>query len=281
MTALSAEREIVKSGNLPVPTLIACPLTADGVVYKGGMVARVSADGYWDAATTSTGFVAGVAREAGDNTGGSDGDVTVLVEPGVFAMNNSSAGDQITADDLLQLCYVVDDNTVALTSNGGARPVAGVIMGVEDDGSVRVLLGLRAAIADFGAAIQKRQLVMTEADLTTAGAAQALNIGAALPANSTVLGVSIHDVTAFSGASVADMTIDVGSSGDVDALVDGADVFGAAVVDGSATMTAGIQPNKHFTASTQLIATFRCGTDDVADATAGGCTIDVLFVEGA
>lgn len=128
--------------------------------------------------------------------------------------------------------------------------------------------------------LQKRQLVMTQADLTDADGSQALNIGAVLPANSRILGVSIHSATAFSGGSVADFTVDIGTSGDPDAIVDGADLF-AAVVDGqAATCPAGIAPNKLFVAAgAQLIATFACASDDVKDATAGGCTIDVLFAQ--
>lgn len=128
--------------------------------------------------------------------------------------------------------------------------------------------------------IGKRQLVMTEADLTDNDGSQTLNIGAVLPANSRILGVSIHSVTAFSGGAVGDFTVDIGTSGDADAIVDGADLF-AAVVDGqAATCPAGIAPNKLFVAAgAQLIATFACGTDQVKDATAGGCTIDVLFAQ--
>lgn len=63
----------------------------------------------------------------------------------------------------------------------------------------------------------------------------------------------------------------------MDALIDGADLFAAAVDGGPATIPQGIRPNKSMGA-VQLIATFRCGSDDVADATAGAITIDVLYI---
>lgn len=126
----------------------------------------------------------------------------------------------------------------------------------------------------------KRQLVMTQADLTDADGSQALNIGAVLPANARILGVEIHSVTPFSGGSVGDFTVDIGTADDVDALIDGADLFSAAVDGQAATRPLGIAPNKLFaTAGKQLIATFICGSDDVKDATAGGCTIDVIFAQ--
>lgn len=128
--------------------------------------------------------------------------------------------------------------------------------------------------------IGKRQLVMTQADLTDADGSQALNIGAVLPANSRILGVEIHSVTPFSGGSVADFTVDIGTSGDPDALIDGADLYASAVDGQAATRPLGIAPNKLFvSAGAQIIATFACGSDDVKDATAGGCTIDVLFAQ--
>jgi len=125
--------------------------------------------------------------------------------------------------------------------------------------------------------IQKRSLTATHATITAAAGDETLSIGAALPANSRILGVSIHTVTAFSGGTVGDFTVDIGSAGDIDALVDGANLFAAAVDGQVATRPLGIAPNKFFAAATQLQAKFICGSDDVGDATAGACTIDVLF----
>lgn len=68
-------------------------------------------------------------------TGGAgDGDETVEVEHGTFLLGNSANADAIAADDVGKLCYAVDDDTVALTSAGGIRPVAGVIREVDSNG---------------------------------------------------------------------------------------------------------------------------------------------------
>jgi hypothetical protein len=47
---------------------------------------------------------------------------------------NSSAADEITEADIGALAYAVDDQTVARTSNGGARPAAGRIHAIGDGG---------------------------------------------------------------------------------------------------------------------------------------------------
>jgi hypothetical protein len=67
--------------------------------------------------------------------------------------------------------------------------------------------------------------------------------------------------------------------GDVDALVDGANL--AVAVDGNAsTRPLGIAPNKYFASATQLLATFLSGSGNLADASAGECTIEVYFTSG-
>lgn len=138
------------------------------------------------------------------------------------------------------------------------------------------------AIADAGMPVQKRSLHLTQADLTDAvnGEAQAINIGAVLPANARIVGADIKLTTPFTGGGVASVACDIGTAGDIDAIVDGADMLAAAVDGQSSTRPNGIAPNKHFVAAgAQLIATF---TPDVAkplvDLTAGEATIDVLFV---
>jgi hypothetical protein len=65
---------------------------------------------------------------------------------------NSAAADEIGPEDLGQVCFVVDDATVALTSNSGARPPAGMILGIEA-GKVKVKVGdIRGADGDLLAA---------------------------------------------------------------------------------------------------------------------------------
>lgn len=125
--------------------------------------------------------------------------------------------------------------------------------------------------------LQKKTVTVGHADLTAAATSQAVNIGTALPANARIIGVDMRSLTAFSGGSAGAVTVDIGSSGDVDALVDGANLFAAAVDGGPASMPAGIRPTKTYASATQLIATFIADVN-VADLTAGSVVIDVLYM---
>ena len=166
------------------------------------------------------------------------------------------------------------DDLAAVTATNGAHMV-----GFEDGGGHTTATTVDATLDELLAGrIQRRQLIATHATITAAAATETLNIGAVLPANATILAVSMYGLTPFSGGTVGDFTVDIGSSGDADALIDGADLFSAAVDGAPATMTAGVNPHKTFVAAgAQLTAKFDCASDDVADATAGSVTIDVLF----
>lgn len=178
------------------------------------------------------------------------------------------------------LAEIIADYAAVTNGNGASK------IGLEDSGTLYTAANVEAALAEvkpladsaYAGRIQHRQLVVTESDLTAAAATETLNIGAVLPANATILGVTMHTYTPFTGGTISDFTVDIGSSGDADALVDGANLFASAVDGAPATMTAGVNPRKTFVAAgAQLTAKFDCGSDDVADATAGAVTIDVMF----
>lgn len=131
--------------------------------------------------------------------------------------------------------------------------------------------------------IQKRAVTVgvsgsgAEAELTTVGLSQVVNLGAVLPANAQVLGATIALATPFTGGGAGAVSIDIGTSGDDDAIVSTADAFAAAVDGMISDMPAGIAPFKIFTgAGAQLIATFT-GDVNVSTLTAGAATITVSF----
>ena len=76
----------------------------------------------------------GVAIEPANNTAGAAGDVRVKVRKGVWLMANSASTDQITLADIEADCFIVDDQTVAKTSNSAARSVAGKVHDVDASG---------------------------------------------------------------------------------------------------------------------------------------------------
>lgn len=114
--------------------LTAVALAAATTVFEGGMVA-VNAAGYMvPAGAVGAKRIVGVARDTYDNSAGVDGDLTGDVERGCSQFDNSAGVDAITAASINRPCYAVDDHTVALTSNGGARLYAGIIIAVDANG---------------------------------------------------------------------------------------------------------------------------------------------------
>lgn len=165
MTALSANFARRRHGIDPVVAIaFAMGLAASTHVYQGSMVA-INQSGYLVPASADASLhVVGVSEDDVDNSSGSAGALTCAPRKGVFYLTNSSSTDAITDADIGRFAYVVDDNTVARTSNGGARPVAGVIAGVDSFG-VAVEIGLRPANADGAIDV----LFPAGADLSTTG----------------------------------------------------------------------------------------------------------------
>lgn len=280
MTALAREKLVEFAGDSQ--RTLTLEVNGGSKIYKGALLC-LDANGDAIPGTTAAGgavFCAGFAQHNADNTNGSDGDIDVQVTAGIGKLVNA---DSIGDADVGKPFFVVDDQTAAKSSSAGARIAGGFIVQVDADG-VRCLTGpywsklaQAVALADAGISLQKRTVTVGHADLTDADTSQDINIGAALPDNARIIGVSIHTVTAFSGGTVSALALDIGSSGDIDALVDGADLFAAAVDGQAATRPLGIAPNKLFATATQLVARFVSTGDNLVNLTAGACTIDVLF----
>lgn len=269
-----------------VPAMMTVPVAASTLIERGNIVALDSAGRAIEGTTVAGGAVAGIGRALAkaDNSSGDAGDIDVQVELGVFEWLNS-AGDAVSAADVGKPVYIEGEATVAQTSSSGTLVEAGIMTELTAAGKVAVhmspwvaLAARASALADAGVALQKRTVTVAHGDLTDADTSQTINIGAVLPANARIIGVDMRALTAFSGGTVSALVVDVGTSGDVDALVDGADLFTAAVDGGPATMPLGIRHNKTFaSAGAQLVATFVSTTDNLVNLTAGTVTIDVLF----
>lgn len=117
------------------------PVAAATKIYAGALVV-LDAAGNAEPAATATGKIAvGRAEEQVDNSAGAAADLTVKVRAGVFRFANSAAGDAITKAEIGDLCYAVDDQTVAKTDGTGTRSAAGHIVDVDTVG-VWVRVGL-------------------------------------------------------------------------------------------------------------------------------------------
>lgn len=124
--ALSADRNTARAEG----DLIVQGLAASVAVYAGALVMR-NAAGYLTKGATATGSV-GVGRAEERKTGGDNaGDVTLRVRPGDFWYKNSASTDAIAVGQIGDVCWIVDDETVAKTDGTGARSPAGFILDVD------------------------------------------------------------------------------------------------------------------------------------------------------
>ena len=101
--------------------------------YKGGIVCLDQADGKVKKGSVDTGLVC-LGRSLVTLLTGTSNTKRIPAESGIFKWLNSAAGDAIAADDVGKDCFIVDDQTVALTDGTGTRSKAGVVYGVDSDG---------------------------------------------------------------------------------------------------------------------------------------------------
>jgi hypothetical protein len=75
----------------------------------------------------------GIANERAVN-GATAGATRVKVRRGCFKLNNSASADLIALKDVGQQCFIVDNDTVALTNGTNTRSVCGIIRDVDSTG---------------------------------------------------------------------------------------------------------------------------------------------------
>lgn len=110
------------------------PVAADTVIYTGAL-ACLDASGNAVPGATATDLTArGVCEERADNSGGAAGDISAPIRAGVFNFKNSTGADEIDRTHIRSDAYIVDDETVAATSDTDSRSVAGEIVQVDGDG---------------------------------------------------------------------------------------------------------------------------------------------------
>lgn len=132
MAALTEDRYVEPNTHEVLARVVVRPVKASTKIFRGAMVGIDSSGNAAPAALlAATPFCVGVAAAQADNSTGAAGDVKVRIDRGIFPMNNSSAGDAISDADIGKVCYVVDDNTVALTSATNTRAIAGRIFGMQ------------------------------------------------------------------------------------------------------------------------------------------------------
>jgi hypothetical protein len=134
MAALTTERNtLARAGEV-----FGFPVKASTTVYQGALV--VLNAGYAAPGTAATGLIA-VGCAISSATAVAAGDASVRVARGVFRFGNSASADLIAQADVGADCFIVDDQTVAKTSDTNTRSRAGKIVAVEA-GGVWVQIGL-------------------------------------------------------------------------------------------------------------------------------------------
>lgn len=170
-------------------------VAATTVIYQGALVARNSTGYLVPASADNTLRVLGVALENVDNSAGANGAKTCTVGISIYRWGNSGGGDEITAAHIGNLCYAVDDETVALTSNGGARPIGGRVFAVDTEG-----VWVDHDWAEQAAVLSAGQV--TPADLASGYRTVASDGALALAATDR----TVHLLASASGSKAATMT---------------------------------------------------------------------------
>jgi hypothetical protein len=170
MTALSIERMTKFAGQFPARGTYG--IKANVRIFKGALVGKDSAGRAMPGDTIANGCLAALGKASatydnrtGSALGGAADAVDVEVEYGVFGfVSATGGGDDIAADDVGKVCYVVDDQTVALTNGTDTRGIAGLITEVRD-GQVFVWMGPHVVALIVIAASEASQLDTAQVDI--------------------------------------------------------------------------------------------------------------------
>lgn len=225
MTALALGRKTDQMGNAVEPTEMTLGMAAATTIYIGSLVCRNSAGyavpGSADATLTAVGCAVGPTAGlpgASVVNSGSAGAVNINVRRGVFKFENSASTDAITIAHIGKPCYVVDDQTVALTSNGGVRPFAGTIMGVDTSSNLQLAptgTGVFVQVGVPGVAMAQAVAGMIQgkgADLTDAAATITISEGTWRVLPAATLGaarvLTLSNTGAYAGAQITVTRLD-------------------------------------------------------------------------
>lgn len=201
-------------------------VAAAAVIHAGGLTV-INSGGFAAPGSAAAGLLAaGRAEHQADNSGGGNGAITVKIKRGIFRFANSESGDAITAAQIGSACYIVDDQTVAKTSDNGARSRAGQVIDVDAQG-VWVQVGRGLFESDSGTLLDTNNL----SDVDDAAAARA-ELGANLVVVSVPTGAALDGT-----APVRVVSPVAGTITKIYSVIDGA------LTTGNATLTAAINGN--------------------------------------
>jgi len=238
------------SGGDPTFKLSFAGLAANAKVWQGSIVVQDPFSGYARNGYTATGLIVlgraeqptfgslpvvvppGIGSNVYDNTSGANGGLNVYYRQGVFNFANSGGVDLCAVTNIGSDCYIVDDQTVALTDGVGTRSRAGKIMNVDSAG---VWVQMGAAFA--GAAVtQNIPVAVSLASLVVSGGTFATL--APLGFNGRIKSISYVPQVAGAGAgasfAVTAQIAGVSTTGGIDTITLANTGQGSAAVIGTA-----------------------------------------------
>lgn len=169
MTATLTER-MTKFAGL-VPSRGTFPIAANTKILKGTIVGLDSSGRIVPGGTIASGCLYAIGKASatvnnltGSDLGGAAGAADVEVEYGVFGWESATGGDEITADDVGKVCFVLDNQTVALTNQTDTLGEAGYVSEVRS-GKVFVEMGITVAGEIVIAASEASQLDTAQTDI--------------------------------------------------------------------------------------------------------------------
>jgi hypothetical protein len=263
MTALAADRVDLQEAD---GILYSYPATTSAQFYKGSIVCVNTSTQLAVVGSTSTALTAvGVSLE---NRLAASGD-EIAVRAGEFVFKNSAGADAISLDDVGQVCFIVDDQTVALLSAGGTRSVCGLITDVDTDG---VWVFIHPRVTDARGTIKTWTATSDWEDAGT-GTSTTHDISSGFPTNVMVLGAALEIDTAFAGE--ADAAVILGDTNDTNGLIEAFTLDSIAA--GWATIVWGAESVPHFEAAYAPILTYTA--TELDDLTAGALTVHIRYIE--
>ncbi len=171
MTAATLERMTNFAGVTPARGTL--KIAANTLIRKGWLVGIDSAGRAVPGGLISAGCLAGMGKASstidnrtGSELGGAADACDVEVEFGVFGWaSKTGGGDDIAVDDRGKVCFVVDNQTVALSNGTDTRGVAGYVSEVDADGVVFVQMGPTIEGQIVIAAAEAAELDIAQSDI--------------------------------------------------------------------------------------------------------------------
>ena len=151
MAAATAPRDtkrLAQDGQTTAP--MNYPVNGGDIILQGTL-ACLNTEGNLVPAVTATGLVCvGRAEASAIATGLVDGVLRLDVREGIYPWFSGTSADLILADDVGKNCYIIDNQTVGLTSGTNTRSPAGVIYRVDADGVwVKSSIEISRGILDY------------------------------------------------------------------------------------------------------------------------------------